>query len=334
MASFFESDANLIALATFVLVGAVGAMFAHAFARRGDRAASLKRRLKLAATRQGEDVAGENDLAAIDNDVFGDGDDDRSGEGRLAVLREKIDLKLALIGGIGVLRKAIPIAAGVGLLAMIVGIAKLELPLTYGLAFGFIVFAGGLVLGLRMALQRTYQKFSDLFPDAIDLVVRSIRAGLPVSQALENIGTDIEAPVGPEFARIANEMRIGVSLDDSLRDALFRIDLPEMRFFAVTLILQRETGGQLAEVLLNLSDMLRQRKAMKLKIKALTSESRAASKIVAAIPCFSALGMYYLNKPHVMLLVEEPVGQNMLIYCVVSITIGMLIIKKLTAVDA
>ncbi len=329
--NFFESEANLIAIAVFVVMAAVGVVIAQVLAKRGDRHASLRRRLNYVSNKQA-DSALDKELA-IDADVFGDGAD-RQREGRIARLTQRLDQKLALIGGLRILRKAAPIGAGVGFVASIVAAAKLELPFTYALGFGVIVACASIVFGLRFMLQRTYDKFGTLFPDAIDLVVRSIRAGLPVSQALDNIGNDIGAPVGPEFARIANQMRIGVSLDDAMHAALRRIDLAEMRFFAVTLILQRETGGQLAEVLLNLSDTLRQRKAMKLKIKALTSEARAASKIVAAIPGLAAAGMYYLNKPHVMLLVETEVGQTMLAYCIGSIILGLFIIKKLTAVDA
>ncbi len=333
MANFFASDANLIALAIFVVLGGVGAILAQTFAQRGDRGSALKRRLKHAAAKQG--VSRETELElATDRDVFGGGESENRSTGRWAQLRTKLDRKLALIGGIAILRKAAPIAGGVGVIAAIACMAKLNLPLTYALLIGLSVAGGGLILGLSMALKRTYDKFELLFPEAIDLVVRSIRAGLPVSQALDNIGTDIGAPVGPEFARIANQMRIGVSLDDAMQAALERINMSEMRFFAVTLILQRETGGTLAEVLLNLSDTLRQRKAMKMKIQAMTSESRAASKIVASIPILSGVGMYYLNKASFLLLFETEEGNNMLIYCVVSIILGLLIIKKLTAVDA
>lgn len=326
-------DPNLIAALVFLVLAVIGVLLAQGLARKGDRGSALKRRLRYASARQGVDPDIANDRQ-IDLDVFGDNNDERRGEGRIARFMDMLDEKLALIGGVRILRKAIPIAAGFGALIALVAASKLELPFKYALLAGFLAFVLGLVFGLRTMIQRTYDKFNALFPDAIDLVVRSIRAGLPVSQAIENIGTDIAAPVGPEFAAIANEMRIGVSLDDALRSALKRVDLPEMRFFAVTLILQRETGGQLAEVLLNLSDTLRQRKGMKLKIRALTSESRAASKIVAAIPILSFIGMYYLNKPNILLLIETDVGNNMLGYCVLSILVGLLIIKKLTAVDA
>lgn len=328
---FFASDANMIALAVFVVMAGAGVILAKSFASRGDRTEALKRRLSVASSRQGADPDAE---FLIGGNVFGDADEDKKGEGLLADIREKIDHKLALVGGVGVLRRAGPIAGGAGLIVAIGAMAKLGLPFGYAVLIGIAVAVGGLALGLRMLLQRTYDNFEQLFPDAIDLVVRSIRAGLPVTQALENIGTDIGAPVGPEFARIAGQLGIGVNLDDALHDALTRIDLPEMRFFAVTLILQRETGGQLAEVLLNLSNTLRQRKAMKMKIQALTSESRAASKIVAAIPVLAGVGMYYLNRPSVMLLFETDTGNNMLIYSIGSVLLGLLIIKKLTAVDA
>lgn len=334
MEEFLKSDANLIALCVFILMGGVGAILAHAFAERGDRKELLGKRLVFAGARKGEDPLLTAELLS-ETEVFGETEDkERDDETFLGRLRERLDREYSLIGGVGVLKKAMPIAGIAGFVVAIVAIVKLGLPLSYAALLGFGVAFLGLFLGLRYVLRRTYDRFSQLFPDAVDLVVRSVRAGLPVSQALENIATDIGAPVGPEFKRIASQMGIGVSLDDALHEALGRIDLPEMRFFAVTLILQRETGGQLAEVLLNLSDTLRQRKAMKMKIQALTSESRAASKIVAAIPVLAGVGMYYLNKPSVMLLFETPTGNNMLIYSVGSVFMGLMIIKKLTAVDA
>ena len=334
MEEFLKSDANLIALCVFIVLGGVGAILAHAFAEKGDRKDLLVRRMRHAGARQGEDPILAAEMLS-ESEVFGETEEnDRNDQKRFSRVREHLEREYSLIGGVGVLRKAIPIAATAGFVVAIAGLVKLDLPLQYAAMLGLGVGFGGLFLGLRFVLKRTYDKFSLLFPEAIDLVVRSVRAGLPVSQALENIGTDIGAPVGPEFARIANQMSIGVSLDDAMHEALVRIDLPEMRFFAVTLILQRETGGQLAEVLLNLSDTLRQRKAMKMKIQALTSESRASSKIVAAIPVLAGIGMYYLNKPSMMLLFETPTGNNMLIYSVGSVFIGLMIIKKLTTVDA
>lgn len=333
MKEFLASDANLIALSIFVALAAIGALMANLLARHGERTASLERRLKYAAARQGEDPLELAELA-IDSELFNEVQEERKTDGRWAEFLGKLDHKLALIGGIGILRKAAPIAAGVGLIVALGLMLKLNMPLGLSFLSGAGVACAGLVLGLHFVLKRTYDKFEELFPDAIDLVVRSVRAGLPVSQALQNIGDDVPAPVGPEFARIASQMGIGVNLDDALHAALKRINQPEMRFFAVTLILQRETGGQLAEVLLSLSNTLRERKAMKMKINALTSESRAASKIVAAIPVLAGVGMYYLNEPSILMLFETEVGNMMLGYCIGSIVIGLGIIKKLTDVDA
>ena len=325
------ADPTSIAVLVFLVMAAFGAIASQALARRGDRNANLKRRLAFVTV---DSIDEDGDDLDVDSDLFGADMEERRGKGRVQLIKDAIDQRLALIGGIAILRKVLPIAAGVGIAAAFLSMAKLELPFKYAMFVGFLTFVGGALLALKTMLTRTYDKFNELFPDAIDLVVRSIRAGLPVSQALENIGTDIGAPVGPEFARISNQIRIGVSLDDALHAALKRIDIPEMRFFSVTLILQRETGGQLAEVLLNLSDILRQRKGMKMKIKALTSESRAASKIVASIPVLAGIGMYYMNKPHMMLLFETETGNNMLAYSVGSVFVGLMIIRKLTNVDA
>ena len=329
--AYVFTDPTSIAVLVFLVMAAAGAVASQVLAKRGDRNANLKRRLAFVTI---DAIDEESDEFDVGSDLFGADMEERRGKGRMQLLKDGIDQRLALIGGINILRKVLPIAAGAGMVAAIGSLIKLELPLEYAALLGLLTFVIGSFVALKTMLAKTYDKFNALFPDAIDLVVRSIRAGLPVSQALENIGTDIGAPVGPEFARISNQIRIGVSLDDALHAALKRIDIPEMRFFSVTLILQRETGGQLAEVLLNLSDILRQRKAMKMKIKALTSESRAASKIVASIPVLAGVGMYYMNKPHMMLLFETETGNNMLAYSIGSVIVGLMIIRKLTNVDA
>lgn len=325
--SFF-STGDIIALTTLAVGVTVGGSAALVIGARRRRHDAIMRRLKDAATAfdNGYDPEVEEQLFRADTA----GPKAETWFGRRI---EAIDLQMALIGGIATGRRLAMAGLALGLVVAAVAFLQFGLSPIVGLAL-LIGIAATFAVGVSTyLLQRRIDAFLEAFPGAVDLVVRGIRAGLPVTQALESIATEIADPVGSEFARITDQLKIGVGLDQALVDAVQRIRIPELRFFAVTLILQRETGGQLAEVLENLSDILRQRKAMKLKIKSMTSEARAAAKIVGVLPFVAMASMYFINPEHVIKLFE-PEGHNLLIYSGVSLVLGMLIIKKLMKVDA
>ena len=125
---------------------------------------------------------------------------------------------------------------------------------------------------LRFLQSRYQNKFLDPFPDALDLMCRAVRAGLPVFDAMEVASREVIAPVGTELARTLEEMRIGVDIDEALQHTADRIRVPDFRFFVVALKLQRRTGGGLAETLANLSNIIRRRKEIRLKARALSAE--------------------------------------------------------------
>jgi len=130
---------------------------------------------------------------------------------------------------------------------------------------------------------RTTQ-FNVKFADAIDLLVRGLRSGLPVTETLNVVATEIPGPVGEEFKLVTERIKIGKTMEDSLQDTANRLSIPEFNFFCITLAIQRETGGNLAETLANLGDVLRKRAQMKLKIKAMSAEAKASAYIVGALP--------------------------------------------------
>lgn len=170
----------------------------------------------------------------------------------------------------------------------------------FGVGALFFVFKGvPVVLAIMMALffavavphfvvgfliNRRIAKFNIRFPDAIELLVRGLRSGLPISETLSVVSSEIPGPVGEEFKRATDKMRVGATMEDSLQDVADRLGTPEFQFFVITLAIQRETGGNLAETLSNLSDVLRKRLQMKLKIKAMSSESKASAYIIGALP--------------------------------------------------
>src|SRR5207244_1421401 len=122
------------------------------------------------------------------------------------------------------------------------------------------------------------------FPEAIDLMVRALRSGLPISEAIIGAGHEIGGPVGDELGRVEAGMRMGRDLEGLLWDIANRIDVPEFRFFIIALSVQRETGGNLAETLANLADVLRRRRQMRAKVRAMSSETRATTMILAGMP--------------------------------------------------
>lgn len=160
--------------------------------------------------------------------------------------------------------------------------------------------------------RKTLEALMNQLPDAISLVVRATRAGIPVSESLRMVGTELSEPIAPLFRRIVDETALGIDLETVLGRAAANVRLPEFRFFVVTLLLQRETGGNLTEPLENLADMIRQRRRVQLRTRAMTSEARSSAAVLAALPFLAGGGMLLLNPDYAMRLVDEPSGQLML----------------------
>jgi tight adherence protein B len=133
-------------------------------------------------------------------------------------------------------------------------------------------------------IAKRINQFTTKFPDALELLVRGLRSGLPITETLGVVATEIPGPVGEEFRLITERIRIGKTMDQALQETAERLGTAEIQFFTITLAIQRETGGNLAETLSNLATVLRQRAQMKLKIKAMSSESKASAYIIGALP--------------------------------------------------
>jgi len=185
------------------------------------------------------------------------------------------------------------IVVGVTLLLVIKG-ASFPLALVIGLFMGLALphFAVGYLISSRL------KAFNARFPDAIDLMVRGLRSGLPISETLGVVSTEISDPVGTEFRMVTDKIRIGRTMDAALQDMADRLGTPEFQFFCITLNIQRETGGNLSETLANLSDVLRKRAQMKLKIKALSSEAKASAYIVGSLPFLVFTLIWMEDKPY------------------------------------
>ncbi len=177
--------------------------------------------------------------------------------------------------------------------------------------------------------RRRKAAFTALFPDAIDLIVRGLRSGLPVSESVRVVSDEIGAPVGEEFKRVVDAIGFGKAMDEAMWDVAKRIDTAEFKFFVVALTVQQETGGNLAETLENLSDVLRARKQMKLKIKALSSEPKASAWILGSLPFLMFGIIALLNFDYVSQLFIDPRGHTLVIGGLISQAIGIAVMMKM-----
>lgn len=203
---------------------------------------------------------------------------------RLEMTGKNITLGKYVLGCLGL---AVVIAA----LTMIKG-----MPLLLSLLLGAMVGLGLPYFAIGKMIKMRVAGFTKRFPDAIELMVRGLRSGLPITETVGIVASEIPGPVGVEFRSISDKMKIGRTMEAALQETADRMGTPEFQFFTITLAIQRETGGNLSETLSNLADVLRKRSQMKLKIKAMSSESKASAYIVGSLP-FIVFGLIYSINP-------------------------------------
>lgn len=163
------------------------------------------------------------------------------------------------------------------------------------LGVGLFIGAGLPHLVVGWLINRRTNQFITKFPDGIELLVRGLRSGLPVTETLGIVSQEVPGPVGYEFKGVIDRIKVGKTMEDALQDTADKLGIAEFNFFTITLAIQRETGGNLAETLSNLADVLRKRAQMKLKIKAMSSESKASAYIVGSLPFLVFGAIMYIN---------------------------------------
>jgi tight adherence protein B len=167
------------------------------------------------------------------------------------------------------------------------------------LGVGLVVGAGLPHMVVGSLIGRRTNAFVSKFPDGIELLVRGLRSGLPVTETLGIVASEVPGPVGYEFKTVIDRIKVGKTMEDALQDTADKLGIAEFNFFTITLAIQRETGGNLAETLSNLADVLRKRAQMKLKIKAMSAEAKASAYIVGSLP-FIVFGMILYINPEYM----------------------------------
>lgn len=184
----------------------------------------------------------------------------------------------------------------------------------------------------RMIAMRQ-KKFTTLFPEAIDLIVRGLKSGLPVTESIFAVGREMDDPVGVEFRKISDDIRLGKTMSDALWSATDRLATQEFKFFVISLSVQQETGGNLAETLSNLSTILRSRQQMRLKIKAMSSEGRASAMIIGALPFIMFGIIMTMNPEYASVLYTDPRAQIASVGSLIWMGIGMFMISKMISFE-
>jgi len=205
--------------------------------------------------------------------------------------------------------------------------------LLVALALGFAGAFGLPMWGLAFLKKRRQTKFLDAFPDSVDVIVRGIKAGLPLLDCLKMIATDAVEPVRSEFRTVVETQAIGMPLGEACGKLYEHMRVPEANFFGIVISIQQRAGGNLSEALGNLSRVLRDRKKMKAKITAMSQEAKASAGIIGALPVAVMILVYMSSPDYISLLWKEPMGRLMLAASVVWMSTGIFVMKKMINFD-
>ncbi len=207
--------------------------------------------------------------------------------------------------------------------------STLHLPLFVSVPLAVAAFIGVPRTLLKREQSKAERRFQDVFPDAIDMVIRMLRAGLPISSAVQTVGAEGPQPVNEAFREIADQMRIGIPLNDAMRAIGERIGLTDFRFFVVAVALQHATGGNLALTLDTLSDIMRKRRAMRLKGRATTGEVRISAYILGGLPFFVTLILLLINPAYMAPLITDPRGNVIIGLAILGLFAGFLSMRRM-----
>jgi len=200
---------------------------------------------------------------------------------------------------------------------------------------GVIGWIPGLVLGtapyfyLLKKRNRRLQRFAELLPEAIDLMARGLRGGQAIGATVENVALEAEEPVRSEFRRTADEQSFGLPFRESMLNLSRRVPVPDLQFLVTAILVQKETGGNLSEILDKTSHVIRERVRVQGQIRIRTAQGRLTGAILCALPFVMFLGMNVLNPGYGRVLFENPIGQKMVLYSCILMVLGIITIRKI-----
>lgn len=213
------------------------------------------------------------------------------------------------------------------------GMLAAELPSSWALLGAIILGIGGPKLVVTIMARRRLGRFTAQFADAIDVVVRGIRSGLPLGECVAIIGREMPDPLGAEFRQVYESQRLGLTLHEALARAVERMPTPELRYFATVTAIQQQTGGNLAETLAKLSDILRARKRMRDKVQALASEARTSAWIIGSLPVLVMLLLAVVAPDFVGILFHTATGHVLLFVGAMTMAVGALVMARMIHFD-
>lgn len=217
------------------------------------------------------------------------------------------------------------------LLALLIGLKFFAQPLTaIGLAL-LILFAPYLLLRRMEKVQ--FDKFQEQLPEALDLLARALRSGHALTSGLEMVSTEMEDPIRSEIGAAVDEINLGLTFQEAFENLCARVPSTDLRFFAISVIIQRETGGNVAEILDNISRLIRERIQFARQVKALTAEGRYSAAVLISLPIVLFVYIYFANYKYISLLWKDTLGIYMLIGAGIAQILGALMIKRIVTID-
>ena len=313
-----------IIIYTAVFLGVAATIGAMAFIMGGDREAEVEERLSVLTsgkkTANGNVAQYKDLLTAMRSDSSGAVENFVSRYLNLRLLFEQANVTLAvpnfllICAGLGALGMLLPVLAGFSVvLGPLMAVSLAFLPIVW----------------LLFRRKRRLKAFAAQLPEALELIARALRAGHSLAAGFSLVAQEMSDPIGGEFSRTFEEQNLGKPLDESLTDLTKRIPNLDLKFFATAIILQRQTGGDLAEILDKIGNLVRERFKIWGQVQALTGEGRLSGIVLLALPPALFVVVYRMNPDYLMLLFTDPLGKKMLVGGVVTQLLGALLIRKI-----
>jgi tight adherence protein B len=221
------------------------------------------------------------------------------------------------------------VACAVILGFLVASLTRMSIGWVVGGAFGLVAP----FLYIKVKRTRRMRKFEETFPEALDLVARALKAGHAFATGLKMVADEMDEPVGPEFRKTFDEQNFGLPLKDALANLTDRMPLLDVRFFATAVLIQRETGGNLSEILENLAHVVRERFKILRQVRVYTAHGRLTGYVLLALPAFLAIALMFINPEHMQLLFRERIGHMLLMSAVVMQTVGYFWIKQVVKIE-
>lgn len=229
-------------------------------------------------------------------------------------------------------RKFYLMSGGLGLVVFLIALLY-EAPLLLALAGGFVGALGLPRWVLSFLVKRRQNRFLEEFPNALDVMYRSIKSGLPLNDSVRLIASDGQEPVKSEFQRVVEAQQVGMSIPEGINRMMLTMPLSEVNFFGTVITIQAQAGGNLSEALANLSKVLRERRKMKAKVSALSMEAKASAVIIGALPFIVAMLVYFTSPDYIMVLFTDTRGHLILGVSALWMSIGILVMRQMINFD-